>query len=241
MLPKLDVPVFETKLVSNGKSVKYRPFLVKEQKLFLMASQSEEVNEIINVVKQVLNNCILTKEIDIDSLPIFDIEHLFLQLRSKSVGEIVELNYTCNNNIEVDGQSKKCGNLVSLNVDLSKVEADIDPTHTAKIQLTENMGIMMKYPTFNMVEKYNTDNVNIFDMIIECIDFIYDKDSIYYSKDVEKSEMVEFIENLQQVDFAKVEQFFSSMPKMKQELDFKCPKCHYEEKILVEGIQNFFG
>jgi len=242
MLPKIDVPVYETKLISNGKTVKYRPFLVKEQKIFLMASQSEDVKDMISAIKQVLKNCVLNTDVDIDSLPVFDLEHLFLQLRARSVNEVVKLKYTCNNPIKNENDEEKpCGGSVSIDVNILDIEPTKDPEHDNKIQLSENLGICMKYPSFDLLEKLNVkDDVDFLNIIIGCIDFIYDKDNMYYAKDADPTELNEFIENLQQSDMEKIQKFFETMPKIKKEFDFKCGKCGYQEHIEVEGMQSFF-
>jgi hypothetical protein len=243
-LPKIDVPTYETTLISSGKKVKYRPFLVKEQKLFLMASQSSDEKETIDVVKQVLNNCILS-DIDVDDLPTFDLEHLFMQLRARSVGEVVNLKYNCNNTLKDDkGEDKVCGGLVKFDLNILDIKPTIDPEHINKIEITDKLGIVMKYPTLGMVK--NFDNLQsesidtIMEVIVSCIDFIYDTDQMYYAKDSTKEELMEFVDNLQQDDLEKIQKFFTTMPKISKPLDFKCGKCGYEEKIVVEGIQNFF-
>jgi len=243
-LPKIDVPTYETTLISSGKKVKYRPFLVKEQKLFLMASQSNDEKETINVVKQVLNNCIIS-DIDVDDLPTFDLEHLFMQLRARSVGEVVNLKYNCNNIVKDDkGEDKPCGGLVKFDLNILDIKPTIDKDHNNKIEITDKLGIVMKYPTLGMVK--NFDNLQsesidtIMDVIVNCIDFIYDDEQMYYAKDSTKEELMEFVDNLQQDDLEKIQKFFTTMPKISKPLDFKCGKCGYEEKIVVEGIQNFF-
>jgi len=243
-LPKIDVPTYETTLISSGKKVKYRPFLVKEQKLFLMASQSTDEKETVDVVKQVLNNCILS-DIDVDDLPTFDLEHLFMQLRARSVGEVVNLKYNCNNTLKDDkGEDKVCGGLVKFDLNILDIKPTIDSEHNNKIEITDKLGIVMKYPTLGMVK--NFDNLQsesidtIMDVIVSCIDFIYDDEQMYYAKDSTKEELMEFVDNLQQDDLEKIQKFFTTMPKISKPLDFKCGKCGYEEKIVVEGIQNFF-
>ena len=243
-LPKIDVPTYETTLISSGKKIKYRPFLVKEQKLFLMASQSSDEKETIDVVKQVLNNCIIS-DIDVDDLPTFDLEHLFMQLRARSVGEVVNLKYNCNNTLKDDkGEDKVCGGLVKFDLNILDIKPTIDPEHSNKIEITDKLGIVMKYPTLGMVK--NFDNLQsesidtIMEVIVSCIDFIYDTDQMYYAKDSTKEELMEFVDNLQQDDLEKIQKFFTTMPKISKPLDFKCGKCGYEEKIVVEGIQNFF-
>jgi hypothetical protein len=236
-LPKVDVPVFETTLISNGKKVKFRPFLVKEQKLLLMALESKESDDVINTVKQILHNCIIT-EIDVDDLPIFDIEHLFLQLRARSVGENVELKYKCNAILE---DEKRCNGIVEIDVNILDIVPTKSPDHSEKIELTKTMGLVMKYPSFNNLDISSKNQVDqTIDMIINCINFIYDEDQIYYAKDSTKEELVEFIENLTQDDLEKIQHFFKTMPYLKKDLDFNCPKCGYKEKIVVEGIENFF-
>jgi len=244
MLPKIDTPIYEVKLISTGKVVQFRPFLVKEQKLFLMASQSTDEKETIDVVKQVLNNCILS-DINVDDLPTFDLEHLFMQLRARSVGEVVNLKYNCNNTLKDDkGEDKVCGGLVKFDLNILDIKPTIDPDHNSKIEITDKLGIVMKYPTLGMVK--NFDNLQsesidtIMDVIVSCIDFIYDDEQMYYAKDSTKEELMEFVDNLQQDDLEKIQKFFTTMPKISKPLDFKCGKCGYEEKIVVEGIQNFF-
>jgi hypothetical protein len=244
MLPKIDVPIYETSLISSGQKINFRPFLVKEQKLFLMASQSEDVKDMISSIKQVINNCVLS-DIDVDSLSTFDLEYIFLQLRARSVNEIVNLKYNCNNKIKNDkDEEKECGNVVDFDLNLLEIEPTKFDSHTNKIELNENLGVVMKYPTFTMMDKLNlqsNDMDQILDVIINCIDYIYDKDNLYYAKDSTKEELVEFIESMQQTDLEKIQQFFDTLPKLKKELDFNCNKCGYHEKITVEGIQSFFG
>lgn len=242
-LPKIATPIYETKLISTGKSVSYRPFLVKEQKLFLMASQSDDAKEVVNTIKQVLNNCILSEDVKVNTLPVFDLEHLFLQIRARSVGEIVNLKYTCNNDIlDEQGESKKCGGVVKLDLNLLEIQPTKDAAHSNKIELTDKLGIVMKYPNFDMIQKLNIQNeADLLNVVIGCIDYIYDEEQMYYAKDTSKKELEEFIENLQQSDMEKIQKFFQTMPKLSKNFDFKCPKCGYSENMNVEGIQNFFG
>ena len=243
-LPKIDVPVYETKLISSGKTIKYRPFLVKEQKLFLMAAQAADEKETIDVVKQVLNNCIIT-DIDVDDLPTFDLEYLFMQLRARSVGEVVNLKYNCNNTLKDDkGEDKVCGGLVKFDLNLLEIEPTRSEEHNNKIVLSDKLGVVMKYPTLKMIgdtKALQDESIeSIMDIIIKCIDYIYDADQMYYAKDSTQEELMEFVESMQQDDLAKIQKFFTTMPKISKPLDFKCGKCGYEEKIVVEGIQNFF-
>lgn len=241
-LPKLDVPIYTLNLISSDKPIRFRPFLVKEQKLFLMASESEDAKEIIKTIRQVLKNCVLD-EIDIDNLPTFDLEYLFMNLRARSVEEIVELKYKCNNNVkDEEGNEKKCGGEVGFKMNLLEVEPTKNPNHTNKIQITENLGICFKYPTFEMMQKYDdmTESEIMLSVVTDCIDYIYDKEQIYYAKDSTKEELQEFIDNLQQKDIEKFERFFDTMPEIKKDVHFKCGKCGYEEDITLKGMQNFF-
>jgi hypothetical protein len=246
MLPKLDVPIFETKLISNDRIIRFRPFLVKEQKLFLMTNETNDAKEMIKTVKQVLKNCILD-EIDIDNLATFDLEYLFLNLRARSVSEVSNLKFTCNNTVkdaEAEDGEKKCGATVEIDVNLLEVECKKNPEHTNKVELTNKVGIMMKYPTFNSInlDDLNSENIDkIVDVIISCIDFIYDDDQIYYAKDTPEKELIEFVENLKQSDLEKISKFFNTLPKIKKDLDFNCKKCGYQETINLEGMQSFFA
>ena len=242
MLPKLDVPIYTVNLISTGKPIRFRPFLVKEQKLFLMAAESTDGNEMVGVIRQVLRNCVLD-EMDVDSLPTFDLEYLFMNLRARSVEEIVDLRYKCNNTLkDENGEDKKCSGVVEFKLNLLEVEPTKNPNHKNKIQLTENLGIAFKYPTFEMIQKYEKMNENevMLKILVDCIDYVYDKESVYYAKDSSREEMEEFIDNLQQKDLEKFKDFFDTMPEIKKDVHFKCPKCSYEEDIAIKGMQNFF-
>lgn len=242
-LPKIDVPVYELKLISTGKTVRFRPFLVKEQKLFLMASESNDIKEIVSVVKQVLNNCIID-ELNVEELPMFDIEHLFMNLRSRSVGEVVNLKYKCNNTVKIDGQEKTCDGVVKFDLNLLEIQPTVNEKHDKKIEINPKLGLVMKYPNMEMLNDFkNLDALDVstlIEMIVKCIDYVYDEDNIYYSKDFSVEELTDFVENLQQDDLIKIQNFFDTMPKIKKDLNFKCGKCGFEEKIEVEGLQNFF-
>ena len=243
-LPKIDVPIYTTTLVSTGKKIQYRAFTVKEEKLFLMANEVEDLEQSITTIKQVLTNCVVTPNFDVDSLPLFDIEYLFLRLRAVSVGEVVNLKYKCNNIIPAtkEEEEKRCNAVVDIDVNLMDIKPEADDDHDKKIMISENMGIVMKYPTMSLldVDKTQTDIESVIEIAIKCIDYIYDKDQIYYAKDSTKEELLEFVENLQTKDLEKIKMFFDTMPKMKRSLDFRCRKCGHEEKIHMEGIQSFF-
>ena len=243
MLPKLDVPIHELTLISSGKKIRFRPFLVKEQKLLLMISQGEDNNdETVNVVKQILKNCVVD-DINIDDLPTFDLEYLFLNLRARSVNEIVELRYKCNNIVKDEkGEEKQCGSLEKFEIKLLNIKPTKGEGHDNNIKLSEKMGIVMKYPTFEMITKLDgkSEDEILMELLTNCVDYVYDADNIYKAKDTPREEMIEFIDSMQQKDLEKIQNFFETAPKIKHTVEFKCKKCDYEEKIPVEGLQSFF-
>jgi len=243
MLPKNTFPTYQVKLISSGKEVEFRPFLVKEQKLLLMASESDDSKTVINSIKQTLRNCIITQDVNPDKLPMFDLEHLFLNLRARSVNEIIELNYKCNNKIKNEsGEEKDCTGVEKFSVNLLEIQPEILPNHNKKIMLSEKLGIMMRYPTIEILSSVKSDDASdlIIQLIVDSIEYIFDGEEIFYSKDASQEELTEFIETLQQKDLDKIKEFFDTSPKIKKQLDFKCKKCGHEEEIHVEGINSFF-
>lgn len=240
-LPKLDVPIHELYLPLSKQKVQFRPFLVKEEKILLMAMESKDENSALLPIKQIINNCCLS-DIDVDGLPVTDLEFFFLNLRARSIGEVVELQYKCNNTVpDENGEEKKCNNVVRFDVNILDIKPEIDPEHTNKIELTDKLGIVMRYPTLKMMENAKGSEVErLMDVIIDSVDYIYDDESIYYKKDVPKKELLDFIDGMTKEQFAKLQKFFETMPKIKKDVDFTCNKCGYHEKITVEGIQNFF-
>ena len=239
MLPKLDVPSYEIDLPLSKKKIKYRPFLVKEQKNLLMAMESKESDTIHHVIKDILNNCTLTEGIDLDKLPIIDIEYYFINLRAKSVGEIVESRYRCNN--EVD--DKVCGNIMEKDINLLDIKVQ-EVKNSADIQLDEKITIRMKYPEFGIVKdslKYDNLNDITFNMLSQSIEYIYDGEQFYYANEAQPGEMLAFVEGMNQKQFAKVEEFFNNLPQLKETIEMDCSKCGYHHTIDVEGLENFFG
>ena len=241
-LPKLEVPTYELELPISKKKIKYRPFLVKEQKNLLMAMESGDAASIQHNVREILDVCTLTTGIDVEELPILDIEYYFINLRAKSVGETIESKYRCNNDVTDAEGTHKCGNLVPIEFNLLEVELPKMPKDNGKIMITDKLGIMMKYPTFEILQKYqeNDDAVILLNMIVSCIDYIFDEEQIYYAKDTTENELTEFIEGLQAADLQKIKEFLESMPKIKKDVQFKCGKCGYEENIELVGAQSFF-
>ena len=243
MLPKLDVPIYSVTLLSTGKEVRIRPFLVKEQKLFLMAAESEDSKETINTIKQVLKNCVLD-DVDIDSLPTFDLEYLFMNLRARSVEEVVNLKYKCNNTVKNDkGEDVVCNGTVEFDVNLLEIQPTKHTEHTNKFMLNDKIGICLKYPTFEMVQKYEQMDENdiMVNILMDCIDYLYDDEQVYYAKDSSRKELEEFVDSMQQKDLEKIREFFDTMPEIKKDIHFHCPKCGYEEEMVIKGLQNFFA
>ena len=238
-LPKLDVPTYEIELPVSKRRIQYRPFLVKEQRNLLMAMESNDVETIQRSVRDILNNCTLTEGIDIDKLPIVDIEYYFINLRAKSVGEIVETKYKCNN--EVDG--KECGNIMDKSVNLLDIEVEKQKEISPEIKLDEKITIRLKYPEFGIVKtSLNYDNLNqvTFNMIAQSIEYIYDGEQFYYANEYSAEELLNFVENMNQQQFDKVENFFNNLPKLKKTIEIDCNKCGYHHTIEIEGLENFF-
>ena len=239
-LPKIDTPIYELDLPLSKKHVRFRPFLVKEQKNLLMAMESGDSKSIEQNVKQVLNNCTVTENIDIEKLPVLDVEYYFLNLRARSVGEIVENKYRCDN--QVDGSA--CGNIMETSLNLLDIKIEGVKENDDVIQLTDTISIKLKYPEFSVINKLSklTDVSDIaFEMIADSVEYIFDGEQFYYAKETTTEEMVEFIEGLNQQQFAKIEDFFANLPKLEKKIEIKCSRCGFEHKLDVEGLESFFG
>ena len=231
-LPKLATPTYELEIPSSKDKLTYRPFLVKEEKILLLANESEEESETINAIKQIINNCTFEK-LNVDSLALFDLEYIFLRIRAKSVGEIVSLKQLCSDDNET---------YPDVSLDLEEVNVDFPVNNTNKIELTDTVGILMRYPKFSLV-KLSTDGSEteyIFKMIKECIDQIYDGDMIHERTDFNEQELDEFLESLSSEHFKLLQEFFETMPKLKHEVKFKNPKTKKQNKMTLEGMQSFF-
>lgn len=241
MLPKIDAPIFELKLPISKLDITFRPFLIKEQKILLMAGESDEKDFLYKNIKQIIKNCLIS-DIDIDELSAIDIEYFFLHLRAKSVGEIVETKYKCENYIE-EKDGDVCGNLMSVEYNILDTEVEMNGYNDI-IQLTDTIGLKMKIPTYDVIEK-NINNLHsddiIFSIIKNSIQYIYDEDNMYYIKDTTQQELDEFIDSLSVVQLKKIREFFEHIPSLKKELNVKCSSCGFEHKIIIKGIVNFFG
>jgi hypothetical protein len=238
-LPKIDAPKYEITLPLTGKKVKFRPFNVKEQRNLLMAIESDENDNIQQSINDVLHNCLLTENVDVEKLPVVDIEYFFLQLRAKSVGEIVDVRYRCNN--EVNGVM--CSNIMETQINLTKINVQQDKKISADVQLNERFSVRLKYPDYKSVKAAMTfDDVNdlTFNLIANSVESIFDGEQFYYANEVESKEIVHFIESLSQDQFKKIEEFFNNLPRIVETISLKCGKCGFDHTIKVEGLENFF-
>ena len=239
-LPRIDTPIFTIKLPLSKKDIKFRPFLVKEQKNLLMALEADDKETIERNIKQILHNCTLTENIDIDKLPVVDVEYYFINLRAKSVGEIVENNYICNN--EVDGKS--CGNKMKVEIDLNDINIENYDSQKELIQLTDKISMKLKYPEFSIMNKIGEDKNPVetaFRVIVDSIEYIYDGEQYYYAEESTPQELMDFVESLNQEQFNKLESFFENIPKIRKKVEIKCSKCGFDHSIVMEGLENFFG
>ena len=237
-LPKIATPTYELELPSTGKTIKFRPFLVKEEKLLVLALESDDTKEITNAVKAVLKDCIQTRGVKVETLPTFDIEFLFLNIRGKSVGEDIEVSVLCPDDGETYVE-------VEINIDDIKVSKDGD--HSNQIKLDDKLMMEMRYPSLDQFIKNNFDfgkenQVDqSFDLIGSCIDKIYSEDEVWASDDFSKKEIIEFLEQMNSSQFKSVEKFFSTMPKLSHEVEITNPKTKKTSKVVLEGLASFFA
>ena len=235
-LPKLNTPTYELEVPSTDKKIKYRPFLVKEEKILMIAMESKDNAQIVNAVKDIVTSCTFN-ELDVANLPMFDVEYIFLQIRAKSVGEISKLKLLC-----PDDQKT----YADVEVDLTKVEVQVGDNHTNKIELTDDMGMIMTYPTIDSflesgIEKI--DATNMLDVIGSFVLQIYEEkgEKVYEAKDQTKKELTDFIESMNSNQFKKLQSFFDTMPKLKHEVMVKNPKTKKENKVTLTGLNDFFA
>jgi DNA-directed RNA polymerase subunit M/transcription elongation factor TFIIS len=233
-LPKLDNTTYTLTVPSTNAKVKFRPFVVREQKALLIAQQSENSEVMIDTLKSVIAACIITDKFNVDELATFDLEYMFLQIRAKSAGEIVELLFTCD----------ECETQTKMSFDLTKLKVEFPTGHATNIKLTNEVGVIMKYPDINLLKTIESMNANdveaIFDIVIDCISCIYDQDQMHYAKDQTSEELNEFVNSLTAAQFAKIQNFFETMPRLQQIVKFDCPKCkHHHDKVLT-GLSSFF-
>ena len=235
-LPKLNTPSYELEIPSTDEKVKFRPFLVKEEKILMIAMESQDQKQIVQAVKDIVSACTYNK-LDIDDMPMFDVEYVFLQIRAKSVGEVSKLKILCPDDSKT---------YAPVSVDLTKVEVQVDEGHTNKIELTKDTGLIMTYPTFKTMDSLGDTKLkseNMLDVISSCILQIYENkgEKVYEAKDQTKAELIEFLEQLNSTQFTEVRKFFDTMPKLKHDIKVKNPKTKKESKITLTGLNDFFA
>ena len=235
-LPKLEVPIYELTVPSTDEKIKYRPFLIKEEKILLIAMESGANEDVIQAVKQIVSECTFNT-LKLGDMPMFDVEYIFLQIRSKSVGEVSKLKILCRD----DGET-----YANVEVDLTEIEVQVNDDHTNKIELTDEMGVIMRYPTIDSFSTAGISDItadNMLDVIVACIDKIYDKkgEEVYDSKDSSKKELMDFVEGMNTTQFQDVQAFFDSMPKLRHEITVVNPKTKKENIVALSGLNDFFG
>ena len=237
-LPKIATPTYELELPSTGQTIQYRPFLVKEEKLLVLALEGEDVKEITTAIKNVIKSCIQTKGIKVDTLPTFDIEYLFLNIRGKSVGEELEVKLLCPDDNET---------YVPVTIPIDEIGILKNENHTNKIQVDESLVMEMKYPSLAEFIKNNFDFNNdatmdqSFDLIASCVDKIYNAEEVWTAADCTKKEINSFLEQMNSSQFKEIESFFETMPKLSHTVKIKNPKTKVENTIVLEGLSSFFG
>ena len=234
-LPKLNAPTYELVLPSTGKKVKYRPFLVKEEKILLLAMESEDEKQMQDAVKQILKNCILTRGVKVEEMAVFDIEYLFLNIRGKSVGEEVTLNLICPDDEETTTE---------ITIDIEDIKVQKPDDHDNIIKLNDDVAVVMKYPSLETFVKNNITGdaglETVFDLSIDCISQIVEGDDVYEAKSFSKKELLEFLESMDSTQFQSIQKFFETMPKLSHKVSIKNPKTGVESDVVIEGLQSFF-
>ena len=239
-LPKIATPSYELELPSTGKTIQYRPFLVKEEKLLVIALESEDTKQITNAIKAVIRSCVLTKGIKVETLPTFDIEYLFLNIRGKSVGEDIDVKLTCPDDNETE---------VSVNVNLDDIQVEKPEGHSNRIKLDKNLMMELKYPSLNEFIKNNFDPNDTtknpmeqsFELIGSCISKIYNDDEVWAASDCSKKEISDFLDSMNSTQFKEVEKFFETMPRLTHTIKVVNPKTKVESDVVLEGLASFFG
>ena len=236
-LPKINTPTYELTLPSNGKKIKYRPFLVREEKILIMALETEDQKQITAAIIQILTACIMTRGIKLNELATFDIEYLFLNVRSKSVGETISLNLICPDDEKTS---------VEVSIDLDSIKVKKDKSHTNIVKLDDNLSLKLKYPSMKQFIESNFEAgvetvSNTMDVVISSIDMIYNEEESWNASESTKKELEDFIDQLNTKQFKLIENFFDTMPKLSHKVKVKNPKTDVESTILLEGLAAFFN
>lgn len=230
-LPILNTAKYELTLPSTGETVEYRPFLVKEEKMLLLAQESNDEKEVLKAVENIIDECCF-KKLNPKKLPIFDLEYVFIQLRAKSIGEISEISIKCPDDNETE---------VKVEIDLNEVKCIKSEGHTNKIDLTDDIGVIMSYPRLDNVSNFKDEgSKTVFEIIKSCIEQIYDLENVYERNDISDKELDQFINSMSHQQFMKVQEFFDSAPKVQYVTKIKNPKTKVVSDLVIEGLQNFF-
>jgi len=264
-LPKLSVPIYHLKVSSTKQELQYRPFLVKEEKILLMAAESEDEAEMATALKQIINNCVQNEDFDVNILPTFDLEYVFLQLRAKSVGEIADLHIFCQNPVRLDIKddlgnrgiesagakpenektTRLCLREIPITVNLSKIKVKTTKGHTENIMLEKenNIGVIMRYPDLEEIatlRSIDSDIEKSMGLMVSCVQSIYDGDSVYHAKDTPPEEMLTWVDGLNNKQMQALQDFFTTMPALKHDVKYECPGCGYKGTVTLEGLADFF-
>tara|TARA_Y100001970_G_C14255817_1_gene875290 strand:- start:7827 stop:8546 length:720 start_codon:yes stop_codon:yes gene_type:complete len=237
-LPKINTPTYELVVPSTGKKIRYRPFLVREEKILIMALESEDMSQITNAIVEIMKACILTKNVNVLELSTFDIEYIFLNIRAKSVGEVVEVNVTCPDDMKTQ---------VKMEINIDDIKVKKDKKHDALIKLDDSLSMKMKYPSIeqfveNNFEIQNNQNVDqSLTMITSCIDQVYTEDEAWASSDCTREELMEFVEQMNTKQFKQIEKFFTTMPKLSHTVKVENPETQVKSDVVLEGLASFFN
>jgi len=238
-LPKINTPTYDLTLPSTGKKIKYRPFLVREEKILIMAMESEDMSEITNAIVQILSDCIISKDVKVESLATFDIEYLFLNVRAKSVGETVDVNITCPD----DGETQ-----VEMSINIDSIKVQKTRGHKNIIKLDDDLSMKLHYPSLEQFVENNFETAEgvsevgqSLSMITSCVDMIYNAEESWEASDYSKKELDEFIEQLNTKQFKQIEKFFTTMPKLSHKIAVKNPETGVESEVVLEGLASFFS
>lgn len=237
-LPRLDIPLFDLIIPSTGQSITYRPFLVKEEKILLVAKEGDDEDGMLRATIQVIESC-TNGEIDINSLTSFDIEYLFLNIRAKSVGEVIELRYKHTGDVNREGEN--CSAVTTVSVNIEDIKVVTPENHDKKIMITDDVGVQMKYPQPKVYENIQESSTKAsVEAIVDCIDYLFDKEQIYDATTTTREEMIQFVENLKTNQLNKIGQFFESMPVLQYETEYTCAGCGQVDKLNLKGLTDFF-
>ena len=244
-LPQLTIPTYELQVPSTGKVLKYRPFLVKEEKILLMATESRDEKAMTQALTEIVTNCVLDK-IDVNKLKIYDLEYIFLQLRSKSIGEVSELRYSCQNKLNKGKKTEKlCEAPIVIRLDLTTLEITKNPKHEPHIKLSDKVGLVLKDPEVSLLDRHTLSEIGqdaeqLFEVIAECVDHVYEGDQAFKPSDYKKEEIDAFLGSLTQKQFEYVKEYFDTMPKLEHTLHLNCKKCGNKSDLTLNGLSDFF-